>query len=225
MINISETESLKPLLKIAVCYILLVIAITLLPGKIPYETVRESGPIETLSAGGYFLFCLFIFYFNFAGLIRTSIAPGVFILLLGLRELDFHARFTTMGMFKSRFFISPEVPVVEKTIVSLFIITLLLYAIIYFRRTWPEFKQAIRARRPWAISVLCAVGCVVLSKLLDGNSALFEIFQALVADTKILAKTTEECLELFIPLFFLRSLLQYSLDSVKGRLMENKADA
>ena len=220
MIYVSETENLKPLLKILAFYILLVTVITLLPGKVPYETVREGGPIETLSAGGYFLFCLFIFYFNSISAIRTSFAPGFFVLLLGLRELDFHARFTTMGMFKSRFFISPEVPIMEKTIVSIFIIGLVIYAVIYFRRVWPGFKRALVSGKPWAISVACAVGCVVLSKILDGNSKFFVIFKPLVTDTKTLARTAEECLELLIPIFFIRALLQYSWDSVKGRLAD-----
>lgn len=220
---VSETENLNPLLKILTFYILLVTVITLLPGKVPYEMVIEGGPVETLSAGGYFLFCLFIFYFNIIGSIRTGFAPGFFVFLLGLRELDFHARFTTMGMFKSRFFISPEVPIMEKSIVTIFIIGLVIYAVIYFRRSWPGFKRALSAGKPWAVSVACAVGCVVLSKILDGNSKLFGVLSPLVSDTKTLAITAEECLELLIPIFFIRALLQYSWDSVKGRLIDVKS--
>ncbi len=219
MMNVSETENLKPFCKIIIFYLLLVVAIILLPGKLPYEIVRENGPVEALSAVGYLLFCLFIFYFNLKGIIRTSFAPGFFILLLGLRELDFHAKFTTMGMFKSRFFISPEVPLVEKTIVTIFVIGLIIYAVTFLRRILPDYKKAFLAKRPWAVSTACAVGCVVISKLLDGNSDIYNFLLPMFEETKTLARTVEECLELLIPLFFIRSLLQYSLDSVKGRLL------
>ena len=222
MLNISNTENLSPFLKIVAAYVLLVVTISLLPGNIPYETVKEGGPIETLSAGGYFLFCIFLFHFNWIEAIKTAVAPGFFVLLLGLRELDFHARFTTMGMFKSRFYISPDVPIVEKAIVGTFVIGLIVYAVWYLLRVWPFFKRALRARRPWAVSLICAVGCVVFSKALDGNSDIYELLLPMLEDTRILARIIEECMELLIPLFFIRSLLQYSMDSVAGKLLELK---
>ncbi len=210
-------RNLVPLLKIAAVYVLLVISITLMPEKISQEMVRENGPVEVLSAAGYFLFCLFLFYFNYIGAVRTRFAPGFFIFLLGLRELDFHARFTTMGMFKSRFFVSPEVPVVEKFLVTLFIISLLTYGIIYLRGSLPRFKKDVSRARPYAVSIACAVGCILVSKSLDGNSIIFKTLLPMLENPATFARTVEECLELFIPILFIRALLLYCRESVQRR--------
>ena len=214
-IDAHTQRNLIPLLKIAAVYVLLVIGITLMPEKISQEMVRENGPVEVLSAAGYFLFCLFLFYFNYIGAVRTSFAPGFFIFLLGLRELDFHARFTTMGMFKSRFFVSPEVPVVEKFLVILFIISLLAYGIIYLRRSLPGFKKDVFRARPYAVSVACAIGCTLLSKVLDGNSIIFKSLLPMLENPATFARTVEECLELFIPILFIHALLSCSRESMQ----------
>jgi len=172
--------------------------------------VRENGPVEIFSAGGYFLFCLFFVYFNISGILRTDVAPCFFVLLLGLRELDFHARFTTMGMFKSRFFISPEVPLVEKILVTGFILGLLGYAFYYLRERMVAFKADLAAGSPYAFSIAAAVGCILLSKALDGNSEIFEYLLPMIDESSQLPRTAEECLELFIPVFLLRALVQYA---------------
>ncbi len=208
-------RNLVSILKIATVYLLLVVGLSLLPGKIPGEMVRENGPVETLSAAGYFLFCIFIFYFNFTGVIRTSLAPALFLLLLGLRELDFHARFTTMSMSKIKFFVSPAVPITEKAVVGFFIFVLLAYGFFYLRKALPDFMKDLVGGRPYAVSIVCAICCIVLSKSLDGNTKLFELFLPLSWDPRTVSRTMEECMELFIPVFFIRALLQYSGESVR----------
>ena len=190
-------------------WLVLVGLICLLPGKIPYETTREGGPVETLSAYGYFLFCLFLVHFNRIGAVKTSFAPAFFLLLLGLRELDFHARFTTMGMFKSRFFISPEVPLGEKVVVVCFIIFLIAYAAIYLRKTLPLFIRDLRAGEAYSVSVVFGLGAMVFSKFIDSNSEIFVFLAGAMENPKVMVRVAEECLEMFIPLFFIRALLQY----------------
>lgn len=209
------------LLRIVAVYVLLVVGISLLPGRLPYEMVREHGPIETLSAAGYFYFCLFLFHFNYIGAVKTSFAPGFFVLLLGLRELDFHQRFTTMGMFKTKFFISPGVPGAEKIIVTMLLAGLLIYGIIYLRRSLPTFKGDLFGGRPSSFSIACAVGCAVLSKFLDGNSEIFAAMFPMVENFETFSITVEECLELFIPVFFIQALLQYGRESVRRRTAES----
>lgn len=213
------------LLTIAAVYLLLVVGITLLPGKLPYDMVREHGPIETLSAAGYFYFCLFLFHFNYIGVIQTSFAPGFFVFLLGLRELDFHQRFTTMGMFKTKFFVSPGVPGVEKIIVTILLVAVLLYGIIYLRRALPTFKRDLLGGRPSSLSIACAVGCAVLSKFLDGNSEIFGDMFPMVENFETFSITVEECLELFIPVFFIQALLQYGRESVRGYAVERTVES
>ena len=196
-------------------YLLMVIGIYLLPGNMSAEIVRENGVVEIFSAAGYFFFCLLLVWCNLKGTVITRLAPGVLVFFLGLRELDFHVRFTTMGMFKSRFFISPDVPLPEKVLVTLFILGLLLYTGIYFQKTLPEFTQALRGARPWAVSVVCGVACALVSKLvLDGNSGMIASVLPMLENPKMLSAIMEECLELFIPVFFIRALFQYKADHV-----------
>lgn len=196
-------------LKIAGLYVLLVVVILLLPGNLPAVMIRENGPIEILSAAGYFFFCLFFFYLYYIRAVKTSVAPLLFIFLLGLRELDFHQRFTTMGIFKTKFFVSYDVPIIEKLIVTFIILLGLTYGIIYLRRTLPTFKQNLLSRRPYALSIASAIGCIFLSKFIDGNAEIFEPFLPMVENFALFSVTLEECLELFIPIFFIRALHQY----------------
>lgn len=196
-------------------YVLLVSGIYLLPGYLPEAMVRENGPVEVLSAGGYFLFCLFLLYGNYSGAVRTRVAPGVFVFLLGLRELDFHVHFTTMGMFKSRFFISPDVPLLEKTIVTFGIVALLVYAFLYFRHALPRVKKALMKGRSWAVFTVCGVACAVCSKaLLDGNAKMIANLLPMMESPRTLVRIMEECLELFIPIFFIGALLRYGKESM-----------
>jgi len=207
--------------KIAAVYVLLVIGIYLLPDHISNEIVKENGPVEILSAAGYFLFCIFIIHFNYIGAIKTGLTPGFFMFLLGLRELDFHVRFTTMGIFKTKFFVSPQVPFSEKIIVTLFILSLIVYGVMYLRRTLPGLKKDLLGGRPYAFSIIAAVGCIFVSKLLDGNSKIFEVIFPMIENPSLLSRTMEECLEMFIPVFFIRALLQYSWDNVQRRAAGN----
>lgn len=219
--NIENEKNLLPIVKIIAVYIILITAISALPGKIPYHTVREGGLIETLSAAGYFLFCIFILYFNFKGIIQTRFASFFIVLLLGFRELDFHSRFTTMSIFKSRFFISPDVPPMEKSIGTIIVLALIAYIIWYMRKVIPMFRRNLMAAKPWAISVACGVVCAVFSKgVLDGNTKMIAAVLPMLDNPRTFSLILEECVELFIPIFFIRALLQYSMDSVKGRLID-----
>ena len=56
--------------------------------------------------------------FTIISITFSLIAVFIPVLLMGMRELDFHSRFTTMGVFKLRFFSSDTVPLSEKLIVT-----------------------------------------------------------------------------------------------------------
>jgi hypothetical protein len=220
-----NSGNIVPFFKIAAVYALLVSGIYLLPDEIFHEIVKENGPIEILSAAGYFLFCIFLVCFNYTGVIKTGFAPGFFLFFLGLRELDFHVHFTTMGIFKTKFFVSPQVPFTEKIIVTIFILSLIACGVIYLRRTLPGFKKDLLSGRPYAFSIVAAVGCICISKLLDGNSKIFETLFPMLENPKMLSGAMEECLEMFIPVFFIRALFQYRLDSAPGRAADNYVKA
>jgi len=206
-------------------YVLMVTGIYLMPGDLPAELVRENGVVENVSAGGHFFFCFVLLYLHLTGVARTGPAPGFFVLLLGLRELDFHERFTSMGMFKIKFFFSPEVPWTEKIVVTLLIAGLLAYGVIYVRQILPGFKKALLNARPWAVSVVCGVACALTSKLvLDGNSEMIAFFLPMLENPRGFSGIMEECLELFIPVFFIMALIQYTAFEKSNEKSDGKPD-
>lgn len=187
----------------------LCICITLLPGKLAAETIREGGVVETISAYGYFLFCIFLFHFRREKIYTDSIAPAIFLLLLGLRELDFHARFTSMGIFKSRFYISPEVPLQEKLIAVLLVVAILVYGIRYIRSTLSGFVLYLRRWEPFAWATAAGIFLIVSSKFIDSNDEILIFLFSTMDNPKVVVRTIEECMELCIPFFFILGLIEY----------------
>ena len=66
--------------------------------------IEEGGVIETLSVFGYFLCVLLMLLKGKWPYIKKYNYFLILVILLGFRELDFHKRFTTMGIFKSKFY-------------------------------------------------------------------------------------------------------------------------
>jgi hypothetical protein len=85
----------------------------------------EGGVVEVASAIGYFLCVLLILYKGKINYLRKHYYFILLFIMSGFREQDFHKRFTTMGILKIKFFISPNVPLTEKLIG--FLIVLLFY--------------------------------------------------------------------------------------------------
>ena len=72
--------------------------------------MSDTGPIERASALGYFLCAGYMLLAGGRDFARKYSYIIVLVALCGCRELDFDKRFTTMGILKSRFYLSSEVP-------------------------------------------------------------------------------------------------------------------
>lgn len=193
-----------------------ILAVTLLLGGItlllPLATldmvIKEDGPIEMLTAIGYVIAAAWLFKEGFQQRLNHGFSSGFITLFLGLRELDFHTRFTTMGIFKSRFYISDQVPAMEKTIVSIIVIAMLIALIFYTKKYLPVFWAGLTSRSRWAISIALAIGLAVFSKTLDRNSDLIMDVVALISSVDLtqFLRVAEETSELAIPLFLLLAI-------------------
>lgn len=187
--------------------IVCIAATNLLPIDLAIALVKENGPVETLSAAGYFFVAFRLVLEAWRGRIRDGFSAGVLATMLGLRELDFHARFTTMGIFKTRYYISDQVPAGEKIIVSWIVMLLLAVAIRYCKRNIGPFWHALRSHRMHAIAFSLSLGCIVVSKMLDSLSWPFEPLAAWFSnEPKHFLRVAEENLELAIPLYMLLSM-------------------
>ena len=136
------------------------------------KVMKEGGWIETASWVAYFVAGFFL-------LIQTLRKPSrwsmlVLTLCLGMRELDFDKRFTTMGIFKSRFYFSAEVPVLEK-LIGVVVTALLVTSLFFLVKTHlvPFFKK-IKAGEGPSLSFLFSGGLLVFAKSIDGFSRKLE---------------------------------------------------
>ncbi|MBM4152141.1 MAG: hypothetical protein FJ220_01285 [Kiritimatiellaceae bacterium] len=169
---------------------------------------EENGIVEVLSAAGYF----FAFVLMLAHVIGRKIPAGwslcALTLCFGLRELDFDKRFTTMGIFKSRFYSSSEVMLGEKLIgvlVVLLLLTCLYYVVKTFVRPW---LQNLKARNPVAISIFLAFAMMAIAKSLDGLPRKLKPFGIKFDHhDKMMFEAWEESLELMVPLFMITAII------------------
>ena len=90
--------------------------------------LTESGLIERASALGYFACALYMMAKGGSEFIRTRGYFVVLVTLFGCRELDFDKAFTTIGILKSRFFVSPDVPLGEK-LAGFIVISILIWSV------------------------------------------------------------------------------------------------
>jgi hypothetical protein len=169
---------------------------------------QESGPVETLSAVGYFLgFMLLLFQ-----LIRHRKPAGwslcVVLLCFCARELDMHKQFTTMSIFKSRFYSSSEVPMGEKGIGLLVIIALIVCLFHVLRTYFLPFVKGLRQRKACEWSVLFALALLAVSKSLDGLERKLKPLGIVVDDAcRNFSTVLEESLETAAPYLLIVAIM------------------
>jgi len=166
--------------------------------------------IETLSALGYFLSALFMVVRGKWDYIKKYYYFFILVLLFGLRELDFDKRFTTMGIFKSKFYLSSSVPWSEK-IIGLLVVGLLLYIIVLIVKSHSkDFVLNIKNFSPVYIGSLLIFLVLFVAKSLDGIGRKLGDF-GFVIDEQLVSyfEAIEEILELGIPILIIATLYIY----------------
>lgn len=157
----------------------------------------EDSPIQVFSVLGYFLAAFTALFLHWKGRISYGGTAAIILMAMALRELDFHDRFTTMGIMKTRFYISDTVPVTEKVIAAL-IMLFLLYIVLRFIWTHLRpFVGELQAKNNAALLALNGIVFTVISKLIDANSSFVVCI-------------LEETMELAIPYFFLLAMICHS---------------
>ena len=164
--------------------------------------LSESGLIERASAFGYFACAAFM-------LIRGGrdffFARGYFVILVtlfGCRELDFDKAFTTIGILKSRFFVSPEVGLGEK-VAGFIVVSLLIWSVYkILSQHFAGFLVDLRDKTPEAIGVAIVFFLLAVSKSIDGLPRKLQPLGLEVSvEVNALVGALEEVLELGIPIY------------------------
>ena len=166
--------------------------------------------IETLSALGYFLSALFMIVRGKWAYLKKYYYFFILVLLFGLRELDFDKKFTTMGIFKSKFYLSSSVPWSEKFI-GLLVVGLLLYIIVSIVKNHSkDFLLNIKNFSPVYIGSLLVFLVLFVAKTLDGIGRKLGDFGFVMEEEYVsYFEAIEEILELGIPLLIIATLFIY----------------
>lgn len=181
--------------------------------------IAEDGVIESASALGYVVCIAVIVLFGGwrTALIRVPYITFI-LLFLALREFDADKRFTTMGIFKSEFYLSPGVPWGEKALAVLFVGLLIWSFIELADRHGRRFLSGLRRFDSVAVCVALAVLLAGIAKTLDGAWRKLDLLGLDLGERGyLLAGSAEEILELGIPVTLtLAAIVHFSADKPGG---------
>ena len=172
----------------------IVVLASLQDNLVIFFLASESSPIQTFSTIGYFAGLVIALILQRMGHISFGLGAAVIFLAMGLREMDFHDRFTTMGIMKTRFYISDVVPLTEKIPATIIMLSLASIIALFLIKHFRPFFMALKAKNKAALLTLNGIAFVIISKLIDSQPLL-------------LVCIIEETMELAIPYFFISALL------------------
>lgn len=168
---------------------------------------REGGVIESASVFGYLLCAAFIIYKRRVADLKYFLVLIIFFIL---RELDFHERFTTLGIFKTKFFLSEEVGPIQKIVGAAVILVLLYVSICILHRHAKDFLIGVKKHSAISFGSLLAMILLALSKLMDGISGKLQGLGVRFSEPiSMHAEAAEEILELGIPIVIFLTLHAY----------------
>jgi len=171
--------------------------------------ISENGPIETASATGYLIVLIIMLAKGGWGYLKSHIYIFILVASMGLRELDFDKRFTRMGIFKSKFYLSPEVPCSEKICGFLVIAALLWCIYLLLKKHFRSFLTGC-LKKVVPMSAGISVLFIIMSKSIDGLSRkLSSLGINTTHQVSAIAESIEEILELGIPLMILVSTIAF----------------
>ena len=170
--------------------------------SVEHILLTESGLIERASAFGYFACAAFMLARGGQQFLRYRAYFAVLVTLFGCRELDFDKAFTTIGILKSRFFVSPDVPLGEK-LAGFIVISILIWSVYkILSQHFKSFLSDLRERTPEAIGVAIVFFLLAFSKSIDGLPRKLQPLGIEVsAETNAFFGALEEVLELGIPVY------------------------
>ena len=197
-------RSLPALTVIVVC-MAAALAFSLGLGARALNYTQEGGIIETLTVVLYGAVLVAAIVASLGGN-RASGLIGLLALLMGLREMDAHKAFTTYGVFKTRLYVSPDVPLAEKLIAGLIVIGLLVLVVMTIRASW---KTLARSETRAGITLLAVGAFGVFLKEVDSiPRQLRKAGMALEPQMLAISKAVEETGELGLPILLGLALFQ-----------------
>lgn len=209
-----NTNGQKPLLfaYIALLFALLVLfaVSTVLDEAALKSLLSEDGPVEIASAALYFVCAGYVLLKGGLAFLRRWPYFVVIPLLFGMRELDFDKRFTTIGVLKSKFYVSPLEPWHTKLIVIALGLAVIVLMVMMVKTHLKGLWESVRSGGALGWGVVLVLTMLVVSKSLDGLERKCLSIGLSVAP--LLAKyssVAEEIIELGIPVMMLLLFSHY----------------
>ncbi len=186
------------------------IYLALVPQYVSLMLVRENGLVEILSVVAYLFAVILLFRKTAVEKVPYGYSSSFLLLLFAMRELDFHKRFTTMGTFKTKYYLSNSVPIVEKIVVVCIMLSLVVFTLMYLKKNVPSFLKKVRAKVGYCIIVAIAICSMFFSKFMDSYSEpLKKVFAYFYGNPDHLSRIIEETAELAIPVLFILAIVYY----------------
>jgi len=209
-----NTNEQKPLLYayFALLFALLVLfaVSTVLDDAARKALLSEDGPVEIASAALYFVCCGYALIRGGGAFLKKYPYFIVIPLLFGMRELDFDKRFTTIGVLKSKFYVSPLEPLQTKLIVIALGLAVIVLMVMMVKNHLKALWESLRSGGALGWGVVLVLTMLVVSKSLDGLER--KCIAIGLSVPPLLAKyssVAEEVIELGIPVIMLLLFRHY----------------
>jgi hypothetical protein len=174
------------------------------------EMLREWGPIE--NATGVVLIAAIVLALATVRLSGTfALLTAYAIGLIAAREFDLHKAFTSDGVFKTRYFVNPDIPVAEKAVVVAVLAVLIALLVTYIRGNWRRLWFGLRTLEPSAVATALGLALYVVAKTFDSLGRLLEPFGIDLPRGELGLMAMEECFELAGAACLLAAVAQHAL--------------
>jgi len=185
------------------------IAVSLVDENTRLSLIKENGPIEILSAISYFIVPFIMLVKGGWKFLKRYNYLFILVSALGLRELDFNARFTTMSIWKIKFFLSTKVPFTEKIIGILVTLILLYFLMSCLKKHWRSFLAGC-TKEVVSMSIGISLFFMAIAFSLDRMpDKLINIGIGVTDHFPVISQSMEEIIELGIPLMLIVATFAY----------------
>jgi len=167
-----------------------------------WETITaEHNPLEMTTAIAYIIAAIIGLLVFVKDKSQMHFITFALMVLATGREMDLHKEWTTDSILKSRFYIDPATPIIEKIIGGI-VILFLVYAVITLVRRTPRFIMMLWQLSALAWSIALGLGLLTIAKTMDSMARLFPFLADFHAHHRDFLNVIEETLELGGALFF-----------------------
>ena len=170
--------------------------------------LQENGPVEVASIALHLLAAALAFalWMRRGGVCG---ALGVVSILMALREMDVHRAFTRFGVFTTRLYARPDVPLVEKVLAGAAVLAITVLVAAAFWASRREILELGRRRAPAGVGLITLPIAVVLLKEVDGLPRMLAKVGVLLSErADTISHSIEELGEMALPLLMMLLLIQ-----------------